>query len=205
MLVWLSVMLSTFVSSTLTAHFAITPEASAAVAVMVALPTAMAVTFPLESMVATSLLSTVHMTSLFVAFCGDTVAVILTVSPALISMLVWFKTILSICVILLIKVVASGNSVSLFDASENIIFFRQISPPLKLSFALTRKLNNGPLSFAKGVLSSEKQIIFTLFPSVKLILMEWLLEARSERTTYSWFCSSISTLSGNVISTWNAV
>ena len=94
--------------------------------------------------------------------------------------------------------VASGNFISLSEASENIILLRQISPPLKLSFAKTMKLNNGPLSFVNGVLSSEKQITFALLSSVKLILTEWLFEARSERTTYLLFCFCISTLSGSV-------
>ena len=58
---------------------------SLAVAVIVAVPLATAVTFPEESTVATFVLELFHSSVLFVALDGDTVAVSCTVCPLLFS------------------------------------------------------------------------------------------------------------------------
>ena len=63
------------------AHVPVFPLPSAAVAVIVVLPAATAVTSPSLSTVATDVLLLVHVTNLFVAFIGLTVAVKVTFSP----------------------------------------------------------------------------------------------------------------------------
>ena len=67
---------------TVTSHVAFTPLPSAAVQVMVAVPADTAVTTPLLFTVATLVFVLLHVTLLFVAFEGETVAVSVEVSPS---------------------------------------------------------------------------------------------------------------------------
>ena len=67
--------------STVTVHVAFTSLSSSAVAVIIAVPSATAVTFPFWSIFAISLLLDVHFTSLIVALSGITVAVRVVVAP----------------------------------------------------------------------------------------------------------------------------
>lgn len=79
-LVWFRLTPVTVIGFTVTEHVAVFPPSSV-VAVMTAVPTFTADTFPLESTVATLELELVHVTFLFVAFDGVTVAVNLSVPP----------------------------------------------------------------------------------------------------------------------------
>jgi hypothetical protein len=75
---------------TVTWHVAVFPP-SAVFTVIVALPTAFPVTTPLELTVATAVLLLVHVTVLFVAFVGITVAVSVSVAPTLSDKPVLFR------------------------------------------------------------------------------------------------------------------
>ena len=83
----------TGVSTTVTLHVALRLLPSAVVAVMVAVPTALAVTTPVLDTVATEVLELLHITLLLVAVDGVTVAVRVTVSFALSDAVVLFKEI----------------------------------------------------------------------------------------------------------------
>ena len=115
--VWLSVMEDTSIGLTVTEHSALTLPICA---VIVALPTATAVTLPLET-VATLVFDEDQVMVLFVAFSGVIVAVRLTDSPAERVTDVW----LSVMAVTLISVGSKSDSGS-FEQAQHITINNKI-------------------------------------------------------------------------------
>ena len=140
---------------TVTAQVAFFPEPSAAVAVMVAVPLATAVTRPVALTVATLSLLLLQVTFLLLAFSGRTVAVSWTVAPAAVRVAsVWFSVTLVAIIadgaIILNETSLTAYSVSSVANKENALTAAALVP-LTVGATSTVSLSSSPLPAAMSL------------------------------------------------------